>query len=201
MKGAHKQMEASLKYFDITDAFLNQKRVNYVNTLKDNATWVADKDHQDGSQPSSTYLQLLWCNLYHVFPYIYSFLIEEDICDRCNVSVKLPCVYVRRSSRDLFIFCKSFLFLFLLLCYPYFSTFSFHVVSNHIFFYSLIRYGRILSVCVYYENFCAFINFRDNTAPGKAMKALQGKLIGGKNILIRFPNNAGTQSNKRSKAM
>ena len=32
--------------------------------------------------------------LYHVFTYIYSILIEKDICDRRNISVKLPCVCV-----------------------------------------------------------------------------------------------------------
>ena len=41
--------------------------------------------------------------LYHVFTCIYSLLIEKDICDWWNVSVKL-CVYVCLSSGDLFIF-------------------------------------------------------------------------------------------------
>jgi hypothetical protein len=29
----------------------------------------------------------IWCRLYHVFGYIYSLLIEKDICDCQNVSV------------------------------------------------------------------------------------------------------------------
>jgi len=46
----------------------------------------------------------MWCHLYCVFSYIYSLLIERDICDCWNVSVKLLCVYVYLSSEDLFIF-------------------------------------------------------------------------------------------------
>ena len=40
----------------------------------------------------------------HVFTYIYSLLIEQDICDRQNVSIKLLCICVCRSPRDLLIF-------------------------------------------------------------------------------------------------
>ena len=58
-----------------------------------------DERHPDGS-----YLKLTWCHLYCVFTYIYSLLIEKDIYDCWNVLVKLPCVYVCFSSRDLFIF-------------------------------------------------------------------------------------------------
>ena len=39
-------------------------------------------------------------------------LIEEDICDCRNISNKFPCVCVCLSSGNLFIFCKSFPFLF-----------------------------------------------------------------------------------------
>ena len=39
-----------------------------------------------------------------VFTYIYSHLIEKDSCDCRKISVKLSCVYVCISSRDLFIF-------------------------------------------------------------------------------------------------
>jgi RNA recognition motif. len=63
------------------------------------------------------------------------------------------------------------------------------------------RYGRIVSVCIYLASHCAFINYTDHTAPGKAMKALQGKLIGGKNILIKFPDSAASQISKRTKAV
>ena len=74
------------------------------------------------------YVTVTWSRLYCVFTYIYSLLIEKDIFDCRNVPGKLPCVYLYLSSWDLF-FSVSFLFLLLFLCYPYFSTFPFHVVS------------------------------------------------------------------------
>jgi hypothetical protein len=46
----------------------------------------------------------MWYCLYCVFTYIYSLLIERDICDCQNISVKCPCVYVYVSSGDLFIY-------------------------------------------------------------------------------------------------
>ena len=45
-----------------------------------------------------------WRSLYHVFAYIYSLLIEKDICGRRNVSVKLLCTNMRLLSGDLVIF-------------------------------------------------------------------------------------------------
>ena len=51
-----------------------------------------------------TYLKVTWRRLYGVFTYIYSLLIKKCICDRRNVSAKLPCVNVCLSSGDLFIF-------------------------------------------------------------------------------------------------
>jgi hypothetical protein len=55
-------------------------------------------------------------------------------------------------------------------------------------------------VCPYYSSHCAFINYADHIAPGKAMKALQGTFVGRRNILIKFPDNAANQTNKRTKA-
>jgi len=63
------------------------------------------------------------------------------------------------------------------------------------------RYGKILSVYIYLATHCAFINYTDHIGPGKAMKALQGKFIGGKNILIKFPDSAANPISKRTKAM
>jgi hypothetical protein len=59
--------------------------------------------------------------VYHVFIYIYSLLIEKDICDRQNM---FPCMCL--SSGDLFIFLKSFP-LFVLSALRYFP---FHVVTD-----------------------------------------------------------------------
>jgi hypothetical protein len=65
----------------------------------------------------------------------------------------------------------------------------------------VVRYGKIVSVYVYLSTHCAFINYADHVAPGKAMKELQGKFIGGKNILIKFPDSAANQMSKRTKAI
>ena len=53
----------------------------------------------------------------------------------------------------------------------------------------MFRFGVVLSVRLLPEKFCAFINFRDKSSPGPAMKQLQGKEIGGEKLLIRYPNN------------
>ena len=45
-----------------------------------------------------------WCHLYCVITQIYFPLIKKGICDRQNISVRLPCVYVCLSTGDLFIF-------------------------------------------------------------------------------------------------
>jgi hypothetical protein len=41
---------------------------------------------------------ITWCHLYHMITYIYSLLIEKDICDCQNVPIKLPCVSFNRRS-------------------------------------------------------------------------------------------------------
>ena len=58
-------------------------------------------------------IMMTWRRLYCLFTCIYTLLIEKDICDCRNISVKLPCVNMCISSRDLFIISESFLFLFL----------------------------------------------------------------------------------------
>ena len=75
-----------------------------------------------------------WHRIYHVFTYIYSLLIEKDICDRRKISAKLLCVCICLSSGDLFIFSirvssfYSYFFVLSILRY-----FPFHVVSKIIF--------------------------------------------------------------------
>ena len=49
------------------------------------------------------FYKTLMC-LYHVFTYIYSLLKEKEVCDHRNVTIKLPCVCVCLSPRDIFIF-------------------------------------------------------------------------------------------------
>ena len=68
-------------------------------------------------------------NLFEIFwrsQMSFSIRREKDVCDRRNISNKFPFVCVCFSSRDIFIFGKSFPFLFCFfhfLCYPYFGTF------------------------------------------------------------------------------
>ena len=64
-----------------------------------------------------------------MFKYIYSLLIEKDICDRRKVLIKLSCVYVCLSSGDIFIFSLSFLFLFPIFVLSVLRYFPFHVVT------------------------------------------------------------------------
>ena len=54
--------------------------------------------------PKGSCSHCTWHCLYRLFTYFYSLLIEKDICDRPNVSVKTLCIYVCFSSGDLVIF-------------------------------------------------------------------------------------------------
>ncbi|XP_064474310.1 uncharacterized protein LOC135385719 [Ornithodoros turicata] len=51
-------------------------------------------------------------------------------------------------------------------------------------------HGDIQSIRVMHERHCAFINYTNSTAAGRAMDALQGKELCGTRLLIRFPDNA-----------
>lgn len=51
------------------------------------------------------------------------------------------------------------------------------------------KFGVVVSVRLLPEKYCAFINFRDKTSPGLAMKTLQNYEMGGERLLIRYPNN------------
>ena len=74
---------------------------------------AGDSKYQEIHEVTSSYGMNMWHLLYCVFTYIYSLLIEKDICDRQNISIKLPCVCVCLSSGDLFIFSiRDFSFLF-----------------------------------------------------------------------------------------
>ena len=64
-------------------------------------------------------------HLYYAFTHIYSLLIEEDIRDCQNISVKLLCVYLCLLSGDLLNFLVELPNSFF--CYPKFVTFPFHV--------------------------------------------------------------------------
>ena len=103
-----------IETFQQSHNFLDQKRVNLC-------------EHMVKIAPLS-------CGaIFHVFTQIYSLLIEKDICDCLKISIKLPCVCMCLSSRDLFYFFgTSFLFLFLFFVLSVLWYFSFHVVSNRV---------------------------------------------------------------------
>ena len=58
--------------------------------------------------------------LHCLFSYIYSLLIEKDICDRQNISNKFVCAFPPEISS---FFGKNFPFFFSFWCYPYFGSF------------------------------------------------------------------------------
>ena len=104
MNGIHKHMEASLKRFDSHRCLSRSEIVNVCEHMVKTAS--------------------------HVFTYIYSLLIEKDICDCQNVSIKLPCVCVCLLPGDLFIVSlrvsSSFSYFFVLFVLRYFP---FHMIS------------------------------------------------------------------------
>ena len=85
-------------------------------------------------------LTIMWHHLYCVFTYIYSLLIEEEICDCRNISSASVCLFVSFIWISLQFFSKSFLFLLLFLCFLHFGTFPFHMVSNRKYIYYLYSY-------------------------------------------------------------
>ena len=138
----------------IPNVFLNQKRVNVCEHM------VKKAPHE--SFPVSYPLwwhfsnTLMWCRLFHVFTYFYSLLIEKDICDRRNISIKLLCVpFVRRSLH--FLVRVSSFFSFLFLCYSHFSTFlstwSLTRFLNIFLFYCIYLFIFGISLCKETESY------------------------------------------------
>ena len=92
----------------ITNVFFNQKTVNVCkHTVK-----------------------MTWCHLHSIFTYVYSLLIEKDICDHRNISNKFLRVCVCLTSGNLFIFSKSFPFPFPFFVLSVLRYFPFHLVST-----------------------------------------------------------------------
>ena len=76
---------------------------------KDNALsqfWVraTRSGWETGRHPGVTYPKVSHGTVFTMYSHTFTFLIEKDICDGQNISVKLPCVYVCLSSWGLFIF-------------------------------------------------------------------------------------------------
>lgn len=51
------------------------------------------------------------------------------------------------------------------------------------------KFGALQSVRVLPEKFCAFVNYIDKTCAGRAMQGLQGQIVAGQPLLIKFPDN------------
>ncbi|GBM97760.1 hypothetical protein AVEN_220218-1 [Araneus ventricosus] len=59
-------------------------------------------------------------------------------------------------------------------------------------------YGELLSVKIMPEKYCAFVNYKLKSSPGKAMQAYQGyELSTGYKLYIRFPNLPGEATVKK----
>ncbi|XP_055952324.1 uncharacterized protein LOC129988192 isoform X2 [Argiope bruennichi] len=59
------------------------------------------------------------------------------------------------------------------------------------------KYGELLSVKIMPEKFCAFVNYKLKSSPGKAMQAYQGYELSGYKLVIRFPNLPGETTVKK----
>ncbi|CAL1261863.1 unnamed protein product [Larinioides sclopetarius] len=60
------------------------------------------------------------------------------------------------------------------------------------------KYGELLSVKIMPEKYCAFVNYKLKSSPGKAMQAYQGlELSPGYKLYIRFPNLPGETTVKK----
>ena len=79
-----------------------------------------------------SYSKLQHGDTFTVCSNINSLLIDEDLCEIRNVSIKLPCallVHLCLSSGDLFVFSVRFSYFYSYFCYLYFGTFLFYVFS------------------------------------------------------------------------
>jgi hypothetical protein len=118
----------------ITAVILNLKRVNVCEQMVKTA-------------PRTT---VTWCCPHHVFSYIYSLLIEKDICDHQKFSVKFLCVYMSFIRRSFHFLGKSVLFffppIFVLFQFSIYQTMCKRKVQKYgfelVFFWSLRATGK-----------------------------------------------------------
>ena len=95
--------------------------------------------------------------IFTVFTHIYSLLIDKDLCESRNISIKCPCallVYLCLSSRDPSIFFSKFhLFIPTFLCYPYFGPFYTCSIQNkdHNILFNIISKEQHYYSCFYRE--------------------------------------------------
>jgi hypothetical protein len=96
-------------------------------------------------------LKLHWNVLRWHVRYIYSLLIEKDIGDQWNISVKLPCVYEYFSYGELNFFRKSYLSLSLFSCYCVsrtsvlsLSTWNIYMLESIRFFFFAFQWSALV---------------------------------------------------------
>ncbi|GFY47023.1 tetratricopeptide repeat protein 31 [Trichonephila inaurata madagascariensis] len=63
------------------------------------------------------------------------------------------------------------------------------------------KYGELINVKLMPEKFCAFVNYKLKSSPGKAMKAYQNYELSGAKLVIRFPNLPGETPVKKKPAV
>ena len=116
----------------ITDAFLDQKKVN----VCEHAVMMAPVLPSCLATPLvALFITLTWGHHYHVSMYIYSLLIEKGICYRRNISNKFPCL------------CMPFLQIslnFLVRFFPLFSNFCVFHTSVPPFPHSVVWFEFVI---------------------------------------------------------
>eukprot|EP00794_Sanderia_malayensis_P005564 gene5564-6251_t len=70
-----------------------------------------------------------------------------------------------------------------------------HSVSEKQLTQLFSKCGKLASVRILAEKYCAFINYQNPEGASRALEKLQGVQIGGQNLLIRYPNNPPPGSN------
>ncbi|GFW60560.1 tetratricopeptide repeat protein 31 [Trichonephila clavipes] len=62
------------------------------------------------------------------------------------------------------------------------------------------KFGELINIKLMPEKFCAFVNYKLKSSPGKAMKAYQNYELSGAKLVIRFPNLPGETPVKKKPA-
>ena len=128
----------------VLQSFWNYLRVGYTCYLYRYLTSSNSCSPWQMMTMESSWVKLQWHFLYRVFTYIYSLLIERDICDHWNISIKL-CVFVCAFPLEISsFFSKSFPFLFPFLKY----IFEFTYVWTEIFLSTNKVHLHVYLMCV-----------------------------------------------------
>ena len=92
--GMERKIECKSSILITSPTAILNPHINLFCPLDTDLVLISDDFHSIPSiTPSSgNFLNVTWHCLYGVFKCIYSFLIEKEICDRWNISIKLPYV-------------------------------------------------------------------------------------------------------------